>query len=165
MSAGMEMFFVRPVAGSGPRQREQIAEFAALLGGVVLMATGSGALVLGMPAGQKDALAAHGLVAFVGGVNFNEDGPGVAALRQRFALNAARQLVARGRTGVGGIPQTPEPDTPAQIGRAPWLPPPARGNARPRVRHPLIRFPADNDAVSSADTTSHRSRREEGTAR
>lgn len=159
MSAGMEMFFVRPVAGSGPREREQIAEFAAMLGGVVLMATGSGALVLGMPPGQKDALAAHGLVAFVGGVNFNEDGPGVAALRQRFAINAARQLAARGRTSI----DRPEPDRPAQMGRAPWLPPPVRGG--PRARHPLIRFPADRDAVPSADTTPDRSRREEGTAR
>ena len=159
MSAGMEMFFVRPTAGSGPREREQIAEFAAALGGVVLMATGSGALVLGMPPGQKDALAAHGLVAFVGGVNFNENGPGFAALRQRFAINAARQLAARGLASVG----RPEPDHPAQIGRAPWLPPPVL--SAPRARHPLIRFPADSDAVPSADTPPHRSRREEGTAR
>lgn len=159
MSAGMEMFFVRPAAGSGSREREQIAEFAVMLGGVVLMATGSGALVLGMPPGQKDALAAHGLVSFVGGVSFNEDGPGFAALRQRFAINAARQLAARGRASVG----RQEPDQPAQIGRAPWLPPPVRGG--PRARHPLIRFPADSDAVPSADTTPDRSRREEGTAR
>lgn len=153
MSAEMEMFLVRPVAGAGDREREHIAEFAAMLGGVVLMATGSGALVLGMPRGQKDVLAAHALVAFVGGVSFNDEGPGAAALKQRFAINAARQLAARGRTSVGAT----EPDMPPQIGRAPWMKrhPPAADRS---ARHPLVRFPADSDAGPPADTVHDRSR-------
>src|SRR5204863_10182462 len=82
LSDGMEMFFVRPRPGDEDTARDQIATFAATLGGVVLMTTDGGALVLGMPLGCKDALAAHGSVAFVGGVSFG-DGPGVEAFQQR----------------------------------------------------------------------------------
>jgi len=113
---GVEMFLVRPAAGHAGDVLEAIAEHTAALGGVVLMSTGGGSLVVGLPAGRKDALAAHSLVGFVGGVSFAEDAPGLKVLRQRFALNAARQLADRGstsltdpdgRTAVGGRASTP----------------------------------------------------------
>src|SRR4051794_29852050 len=92
----MEMFLVRPSDGAAPDANERIAEWAAARGGFVLMATGRGALILGMPPGSKDALEAHALVGFVGGVSFSEDGdPRVrAALQQRFAKNVVAQLAA-----------------------------------------------------------------------
>jgi hypothetical protein len=82
------------------------------------MSTDGGALVLVMPPGYRDAVAAHGCAAFVGGVSFADDGPGVAALQQRFALNAARQLAANGATWIGESNAHPAP----VLGRAPWLP-------------------------------------------
>ncbi len=95
---GMEMFLVRATAGAPSDANERIAEWAALRGGFVLMATGSGALILGMPPGAKDALEAHALVAFVGGVSFSDDGDprARAALQRRFARNMLAQ--------VGGLP-------------------------------------------------------------
>jgi hypothetical protein len=99
-ASGIEMFFVRPVPGHGDAALEAIAEHTAGLGGVVLLSTGGGALVVGLPPGIKEALQAHSLVGFVGGVSFAEDAPGLRVLRQRFALNAARQLAERGRTGL-----------------------------------------------------------------
>lgn len=99
-AGGIEMFFVRPVPGHGGEALETIAEHTAALGGVVLLSTGGGALVVGLPPGRKDALQAHSLVEFAGGVSFAEDAPGLRVLRQRFALNAARQLAEQGRTGL-----------------------------------------------------------------
>jgi hypothetical protein len=94
------MFFVRPVPGHGDAALEAIAEHTAGLGGVVLMSTGGGGIVVGLPPGRKEALQAHGMIGFVGGVSFAEDAPGLRVLRQRFALNAARQLAEQGRTGL-----------------------------------------------------------------
>ncbi|WP_322763220.1 hypothetical protein [Frankia sp. Cr2] len=99
-SDAIEMFFIRPAAGHEDAALAAIAEHTASLGGVVLMSTGGGGLVVGLPPGRKEALAAHSLVGFIGGVSFAEDAPGLRLLRQRFALNAARQLAEQGRTGV-----------------------------------------------------------------
>ena len=105
--SGMEMFLVRPSAGAPPDANERIAEWAATRGGFVLMATGRGALILGMPPGAKDALEAHALVGFVGGVSFSQDGDprARAALQRRFAQNVAAQLGAR-------TPGAPPPEVP-----------------------------------------------------
>jgi hypothetical protein len=96
----IEMFLVRPAPGLGDGALEAIAEHTAGLGGVVLMSTGGGGLVVGLPPGRKEALQAHPQVGFVGGVSFAEDAPGLRVLRQRFALNAARQLAHQGRSGL-----------------------------------------------------------------
>ena len=91
---GVEMFLVRPRAGLADAN-QQIADHAARHGGLILMATQGGALIIGMPPGGKDVLESHPLVGFCGGVSLDRDGKGAEALRQRFAMNAARQLVAQ----------------------------------------------------------------------
>jgi hypothetical protein len=95
-AAGMEMFLVRPGDTTPSQAIEEIAEYAAQHGGLVLMATTAGSLILGMPPGGKEVLERHPYVGFIGGVTIDESKPGARALRQRFALNAARQLAARG---------------------------------------------------------------------
>lgn len=117
-AAEMEMFLVRPRPSAAAGAVERIAEHAAMLGGVVLMATGGGAVVLGMPPGYKDALSGHPDVGFVGGVSLSDDAPGAAALRQRFAVNAARQLAAQGRRWV--TDRVDRSTAQAPHGRAPW---------------------------------------------
>lgn len=93
----IEMFLVRPRIEDDGGCLDDISDLVQRLQGLVLMATGGGGLVVGLPAGRKDVLAASAAVSFVGGVSFAEDAPGLAALRQKFALNAARQLAARGQ--------------------------------------------------------------------
>lgn len=110
----VEMFLVRPATEDDDGCLDQISDLVERLDGLVLMATGGGGVIVGLPAGRKDLLAASPAVAFVGGVSFAEDGPGLAALRQRFAMNAARQLAARGRSWVGeprrpGAPRSAAP--------------------------------------------------------
>lgn len=100
VAGGIEMFFVRPADGHADDALDAIAEHTAGLGGVVLMRTGGGGLVVGLPPGRKAALQAASLVGFVGGVSFAEDAPGLRLLRQRFAFNAARQLAEQGRAAV-----------------------------------------------------------------
>jgi hypothetical protein len=118
MSAGgIEMFFVRAVPGHGDSALEAIGEHTAGLGGVVLLSTGGGGLVVGLPPGRKDALQAHSLVGFVGGVSFAEDAPGLRVLRQRFALNAARQLAEQGRSR---LTDPIRPGAAGSPGAVPW---------------------------------------------
>jgi hypothetical protein len=111
----IEMFLVRPAVDDDSGCLDQISDLVERLDGLVLMATGGGGVVVGLPAGRKDLLAASPAVAFVGGVSFAEDAPGLAALRQKFALNAARQLAARGRSWMGEPqrPGGPRQETPA----------------------------------------------------
>jgi hypothetical protein len=110
-SAGqIEMFLVCVADGFGDDAREVIAERVAALGGVVFMGTGGGRIVVGMPPGMKEMLEAHPQIGFVGGVSFAEDAPGIKALQQRFALNAARQLAAQGRTSIGNPWERRAPD-------------------------------------------------------
>jgi hypothetical protein len=101
----MDMFLVKAVDGSPPQAVEEIAEYAARHGGLVLMATAAGSLIVGMPADGKDTLERHPFVGFVGGVVLDESKPGARALRHTFALNAARQLAAS-----GAISERQEPD-------------------------------------------------------
>ncbi len=101
----IEMFLLRPAIADDAGCLDQISEVVVALGGVVLMATGGGGIVVGMPPGCKDALTGAPPIGFVGGVSFAEDAPGLAALRQKFAMNAASQLAAQGRTWVGETPR------------------------------------------------------------
>jgi glycosyltransferase involved in cell wall biosynthesis len=99
----IEMFLVKTTPGSGPGGAERIAEFATLHGGLVLMATANGSLIVAMPHGKKEPLEEHPLTAFVGGIGLEEDGKGAKALKRLFATNAAKQLIARTPAGaVGG---------------------------------------------------------------
>ncbi|MFG1605023.1 hypothetical protein [Actinoplanes sp. NPDC049265] len=116
-AGGIEMFFVRAVPGHTDEALDAIAEHTAALGGVVLLSTAGGGLVVGLPPGRKEALQAHSLVGFAGGVSFADDAPGLRVLRQRFALNAARQLAERGRTG---LTDAIRPGTAASPAETPW---------------------------------------------
>ena len=91
----MEMLLVRPCDGAPPGVEEQIAEWTAAHDGLILMATAAGSLIVALPQALKEQLRAHPLVGFVGGVNLQDDGRAARALKQRFAENAARQLVQR----------------------------------------------------------------------
>jgi hypothetical protein len=91
----MEMLLVRPRDGAPPGVDEQIAEWTATHDGLILMATAAGSLVVALPRAHKEQLRAHPLVGFVGGVTLQGDGKAARALKQRFAENAARQLVQR----------------------------------------------------------------------
>ena len=88
----MQMFLVRPKAGSPPDAGEQIAAYVASLGGILLMPAERGTLIIGMPDGRgKEFLEANHMVGFVGGVQL-ADGPAADRLRQIFMTNAIRQL-------------------------------------------------------------------------
>lgn len=89
MSAA-EMFLVRPHGGQ-PEVRQQIAEWVALAGGMVLMATPGGSLIVALAHEHRELVASHPQVAFVGGVSLNPNGRAAEALRMRFETNAARQ--------------------------------------------------------------------------
>lgn len=91
----MQMYFVRPKENAPPDANEQIAGFVSQRGGYVLIATGSGSLIIGMDDQHSDALKAHFLAGFVGPVSFNSEGKATAELQRLFATNVARQMLAR----------------------------------------------------------------------
>jgi hypothetical protein len=114
----MEAFFIRLVDGAPPDATEAVADHVALLGGLVLMATGHGSLVVALPREAKDVIAGHSLVALIGGVTLSNEGAAAEALRQRFAANAARQLAHPGSLTGSGSNEL-DPQTAGQIGRFP----------------------------------------------
>jgi len=119
LGGGLESFLVRPVDNAPEGVLETLAEQVSLIGGLVLMATGAGSLVVALPHGGKERLTAHPHVALVGGVTLQPDGKAARALQERFVRNAARQLVSQGRLGTsGGSP--PAQSTP--LGRSPAAP-------------------------------------------
>jgi len=91
----IETLIVRPQAGAPPTAKEEIAEFAAGHGGLVLMVTAGDALVLALPHEAKERIEGHPLVGFVGGINLDEEASGARGLKRIFAANAARQLEDR----------------------------------------------------------------------
>jgi hypothetical protein len=93
---GVEMFLVQPHHAENPGARQQIAEWVTLAGGLVLMATSRGSLIVGLPHERRDELAGHPQVALVGGVNLHPNGRAAAALREHFERNAARQAQSLG---------------------------------------------------------------------
>ncbi len=92
---GMQMYLVQPENNNNDQDRVTIAEFIAYRQGFILMATSYGSLIMAMDDSYLDAVKAHHLVKFVGGVTFNPNGPGVAALQRMFAQNVALQLHTR----------------------------------------------------------------------
>jgi hypothetical protein len=101
----MELFLVRARDHAPDDASQDIADHAARHGGLILMATESGSLIIGMPPGTgKETLERHPQVGFVGGVTLNDRARGARALKQQFAINAARQLAAANE-----IPAPPAP--------------------------------------------------------
>jgi hypothetical protein len=89
--SGFEMFFVQPHHPEHADVRQQLAEWVVLAGGVVLMATSKGSLIVGLPHERRDELASHPHVVLIGGVNLNPNGKAAEALRQQFERNATQQ--------------------------------------------------------------------------
>jgi glycosyltransferase involved in cell wall biosynthesis len=94
-----EMLLVRPGESAPPDALERIADFVALCGGLVLMATAGRTLIVAMPPGGKQALESHPLVALASGLVLDEEAEGSRHLKALFAGNAARQLAARAVAG------------------------------------------------------------------
>lgn len=90
-----EMFLVRAGESAPDDASERIAEHVARLGGLILMATAGGSLIVAMPPRGKEALEVCPLVGFVGPVQLSGGGKAARALRSRFAASADRQLAAR----------------------------------------------------------------------
>lgn len=105
MSSGLETFLVRPIDQAPPDTNERIAEQVLLLGGLVLMATSGGSLVIALPREAKEVLANNPFVGLIGGVTLDESAPGARALRQQFTRNAERQI---GRLATP-LPTAPDP--------------------------------------------------------
>ncbi len=90
-----QMFLVRARGQAPFDANQQITEYVSAHGGLVLMTTATGALIVAMGQGGKELLERHPSIAFVGGVVLDPSGKAVRALRQRFARNAAIQLAVR----------------------------------------------------------------------
>jgi len=90
----MEIFLVRPKVESSADSYEQVAEYVVRHGGYVLMATSGGSLFVAISKGGKETLQACPQVGFVGGVHFDGDSKEARTLKQRFALNAAKQMAS-----------------------------------------------------------------------
>jgi hypothetical protein len=100
--AAPQMYLVRRRDGSRDEANVEIARHAVAHGGLLLMSTRTGALILGMPAGGKEILANHPQVGFVGPVSIDPGGRAARALRSHFARNAAAQLVAAASASPAG---------------------------------------------------------------
>ena len=94
-----EMLLVRPGETAPPEALERIADFVALCGGLVLMATAGRTLIVAMPPGGKQMLEGHPLIELASGLILDEAAEGSRHLKALFAGNAARQLAARAAAG------------------------------------------------------------------
>jgi hypothetical protein len=75
--------------------REDIAELIHRIGGFILMATGSQALIAAFDEQWLGALNRHKAVALCGGLHLDPNGAAAAKLRRLFAANVAAQLATR----------------------------------------------------------------------
>lgn len=100
----VETLIVRLQPGAGAAERQTVAGLVTANGGLVLMVTGSGSLLVLVPAAAKAVVEGHPLVAFAGGISLDDDAPGAKALKRVFADNAARQLTARQRAPSQPLP-------------------------------------------------------------
>jgi len=95
-----QMYLVRRRDGSGADANLEIARHAAEHGGLLLMATRTGSLIVAMPEGGKEVLDRHPEVGFVGPVSIDPNGRAAKALRSHFARNVGAQLAASSRPQV-----------------------------------------------------------------
>ena len=90
------MFLLRAAGADASDASEtanaRLGELVAQLGGLILMATSGGALIVTLPRGAKERLESSPLVGFIGPVHLAGESKAARALRSRFAMNAARQL-------------------------------------------------------------------------
>lgn len=78
--------------------REELADLLHRLGGFVLMATGSGALIAAFDDQWQSLFLRHAAVASCGALTLDPNGAAATKLRHLFAANVAAQLAARGGT-------------------------------------------------------------------
>ncbi len=105
---GMQMYLVQPEDHHNDQARETIAEFIAQRQGFILMATSNGSLIVAFDDSYVDAVKAHPVVKFVGGVTLSPDGPAAMALQRMFAQNVALQLNDRGMVSQGSDTRFPD---------------------------------------------------------
>ena len=113
----MEAFFIRLVTAH-PRMRPKVWPTKSPARRTRPDGHGAGSLVVTLPREAKKRLAAHSLVALIGGVTLNHEGAATEALRQRFAANAARQLAYPELRPDPGSNEL-DPHTAGQVGRLP----------------------------------------------
>ena len=135
-----QLFLVHPRSRDDDDGRVQIAELVVARGGFVLMTTSYGSMVTSFYDTHLDAVRAHPLVEFVGGVTLDPNAPGAAALQRMFAENVAAQLVERGLVGPDGSVSSDAGFPPAY--RPLRWPTPAPGGARPA---PVLALGPDDD--------------------
>lgn len=75
--------------------RDDLAQLIHGVGGFVLMAAGSEALIAAVDERYRPLLERHEAVAFCGGLSLNPNGAAADKLRRLFAVNVAAQLGAR----------------------------------------------------------------------
>jgi hypothetical protein len=100
----METMIVRLRPGAGAAERTTLGQFVTALGGLVLMVTSVGSLVVLAPNPDKEKIEAHPLVELVGGISLDDDAPGALSLKKHFAENAMRQLEQRRAGGTAEAP-------------------------------------------------------------
>jgi hypothetical protein len=115
----VQMYLVQPKDSSDEQARATIAEFIARRQGLILMATSRGALIVSFDDQYVDAVKAHSLVRFVGGVTLDPQRPGARKLERLFAHNAALQLASRGIASAGTMVEAPDSDPKPELSSLP----------------------------------------------
>lgn len=87
--------------------RDELAGLLHRLGGFVLMATGSGALIAAFDDQWQPLFQQHPAVAHCGALSLDPQGAAAVKLRHLFAANVAAQLAARGGLDAGAPAQGP----------------------------------------------------------
>jgi hypothetical protein len=119
----VQLYLIQPVGDRDEPTRASIAEFIAMLGGFILMATSYGSLIVAFDEDHLAAVKAHNQVEFVGGVTLDPNGPKTEALTRIFAENVALQMASRPSAAASPLPP------PFSTASMPSVPP---GSAPPR---------------------------------
>lgn len=101
MSHQIFLLALREDAQNDDAVRDDIASLVHRIGGFVLMATGSGALITAFDEECLPLFRRHGAVEACGALTLDPNGAAASKLRHLFAVNVAAQLAARGDHDAG----------------------------------------------------------------
>lgn len=96
MSHQIYLMALHPDVEDDGAAREELAGLLHRIGGFVLMATGSGALIAAFDEQWQPLFQRHAAVATCGALTLDPHGAAAGKLRHLFAANVAAQLAARG---------------------------------------------------------------------